>query len=286
MPYPIEKFGSSAPRERYVDPREIIISPEFNYRDMKSEATRKHIEWLKSSIKVKGVTEACAVRIEGGKMLCVDGECRITATIELFHEGFSIDYGDGVQGPPKVKVHEVKGSPADYIMYAMTANSGSTPSKIEFGNAAQRLQALGVPEEVIIKQIPSHLHLEGAAGKRYIDDAIELYSAPKEVHMALQEGEGGTKVSEGLALHAVRESKAKPVQAMDVIRREVAKAKAANKPVARRPKAEAEAGLRGAIKKLLKGVKEKDLRSAEFEYIEVDRALLLGIYEMLTPSKQ
>lgn len=208
-----------------IDPRSVKIKPGFNYRDTSSEDAKRHIAWLKESIRERGVDEAIWIENDGENLWLIDGECRLRALCELWDEGLEVF----------VPTFSYKGDEAAVLAKSLIANGGLPPTLLEFGRAAERLQAYGWSVERIASLTPPHLGLRGPQAERYVRDAVELQKAPLAVKKAVSEGIDGVKVSEPLALAAAKQG---PIRAPQIIAEAVAEAKAEGKTVAKRPKGE------------------------------------------------
>src|SRR5580698_3618111 len=79
-----------------IDPRTIVIREKFNMRDMDSDRVRAHIEWLKSSILTNhlagrdGLDKPLQVEWADKTPYLVDGQCRLTALLELWAAGNNV----------------------------------------------------------------------------------------------------------------------------------------------------------------------------------------------------
>ena len=206
-----------------IDPRLVEIRPGFNYRDTASPEAKAHIAWLKESIRERGVDEPIWIENTGDTMYLVDGECRLRALRELWDEGLEV----------YVPTISFKGDEASVLAKSLIANGGLPPTLLEFGRAAERLQAFGWSVERIAALTPPHLGLNGAKAKRYVQEAVELQQAPIAVKKAVKEGIDGVAVSPALALAATRKNR---IMAPQIIEEEAKKAKAAGKTQAKRPK--------------------------------------------------
>jgi ParB-like chromosome segregation protein Spo0J len=204
-------------------PEIIIIRPLNNYRDMQSAATKAHIEWLKESIREEGVKKPVDVEFIDGKVYLVAGECRLTAAQQLRQEGW-----DGF-----IPALSVKGDEADILARSMIDNGGLPPTMLEFGAAVRRLQKFGWELERIAKYVPVHIAETPSRALRFVQDALELDQAPLAVKEAVRDGVDGVAVSPALAVAVTRKNR---IQAAEIIKDEVAKAKAAGKTEAKRPK--------------------------------------------------
>jgi hypothetical protein len=233
-----QSVGEGKIEGRKLDPRTIIIRKDFNYRNLSSEATQKHVAWLKESIKAEGVEIPVRVQFISGKVYLVDGQCRVEACKQLFKEGEKVPYKGGGFGPPLVPALAVAGDEADMLAASMVANGSLPPTKIEFGVAADRLLKLGWTVEKVALYIPSHVGVKGFKAARYVKEAVELHHAPISVKKAVQEGKDGVKLSASAALKIAREN---PLDPEPAIQAEVDKAKAAGKTEAKRPKGAGEA---------------------------------------------
>lgn len=212
-----------------LDPADIIIQKNFNYREIQSEAAQKHIDWLAQSIRENGVQEPIDVKFEGGKVFLVNGECRLLACRKLRKSGLEIF----------IPAVAVKGDEAEVLAKSMIANGALPPTQLEFGQAAARLLAYGWTEDRVAAYTPPHIAQDGAKAKRYVREAIELHQSPIAVKKAVQEGIDGVQVSPALALHATRTN---PLHAEEEIATQARKAKEKGQKVAKRPKGEGKAG--------------------------------------------
>ena len=204
-------------------PLDIIIRDGFNYRTVDTPATLAHIGWLKESIRQQGIQKPVEVEFIDGKAYLVDGECRVRAAQALWNEGVEVF----------VPAMQVKGDEAEIRAKSMIANGALPPTQMEFGKGAAQLRSYGWDNERIAAYTPPHIAQNKARAKRYVEDAIELHQAPLEVKEAVQKGVDGVKVSAALAVAATRHGR---LTAADTIRQQAAKAKAAGKAVANRPK--------------------------------------------------
>lgn len=221
-----------------LDPRVVVIRPDFNYRDTASEVSEAHIRWLMESIREVGVQEPITVQYIDGKVLLVNGECRLKACIRLFEEGLSVPYKDGSSGPPLIPAMTAKGDQAEILATSMVANGSLPPSKLEFGKAAARLEKLGWTVDKIAKYVPPHLGLSVPKAKRFVSESMELHQAPIEVKNAVKNGIDGVKISESKALAVVRENR---MLAPMILVEEAAVAKSEGKTELRREKKPGEA---------------------------------------------
>lgn len=206
-----------------LDPFDIHIRKGFNYRDVESEATQKHIAWLKESIRENGIQKPVEVEYFDGKAWLVDGECRLLAARALAKERVAV----------LVPCIQVKGSEDEIRAKSMVANGALPPTQLEFGKAATQLKGWGWDEERIAKFTPPHIAGNPKKAKQYVKDALELHEAPLAVKDAVAHGIDGVAVSPALALSATRQNR---MMSGEILKEEAAKARAKGKKVANRPK--------------------------------------------------
>lgn len=208
-----------------IDPRMVEIRPGFNFRDTSTPEAKKHIAWLAQSIAERGVDEPITIENADGKLYLVAGECRLLALRKLWDEGNEV----------YVPTFSFKGDEAAVLAKSISENSGLPPTILEFGRAAERLQAFGWDAKRIAACLPPHLGLKGKKAEAYVKQAVELQQAPMAVKEAVAHGVEGVKVSPALAVQATRKSREK---APEIIKEAVTKAKEAGKKEAKRPKSE------------------------------------------------
>lgn len=216
-------FGHGRVDAPRLDPRDIIVRGDWNFRDMSSAAVREHVAHLKESIRTRGVEQPITVEMIDGKIYLVNGECRLRALRELWEAGDEVF----------VLSIQAKGSEDEILAKSMIANGGLPPTQLEFGKAAERLQAFGWSVDRIAALTPPHLGLQGGKAKRYVRDAVDLQQAPLAVKKAVSEGIDGVTVSPALALSVTKQNR---MEAPAIIEKAAAEAKAAGKKTATRPK--------------------------------------------------
>jgi len=211
-----------------IDPRQIVVRENFNFRDTTSEAAQKHIAWLRESIRENGVQEPIRVEFINDTVYLVNGECRVRAALELWKEGLEI-YVPAIQ---------VKGDEAEILAKSMVANGALPPTQLEFGRAAARLEAYGWDIDRIAQYTPPHIASNPKTARKYVSDALELNSAPLEVKQAVKEGIDGVQVSPALAVQAIKKNR---LLAKQQLEQQAEKAKKEGKKVAKRPKGDGKA---------------------------------------------
>jgi ParB family chromosome partitioning protein len=220
-------FGHGRVDAPRLDPREIIIRKNWNYRDMTTSAVADHIAFLKASIAERGVQEPISVELVDGKIYLVNGECRLRALQQLWNEGNEVF----------VLSIQAKGDEAEILAKSMVANGSLPPTVLEFGSAAERLMAFGWDAGKIAALTPPHLGLKGRKAEQYVKQAVELQQAPIAVKEAVAHGVEveGKKIAVSPAL-AVQETRKSREKAPEALKKAAVEAKAAGKKEAKRPK--------------------------------------------------
>lgn len=206
-----------------LDPRDIRIEKGFNYRDTSSEEAKKHIAWLRKTIRESGVQEPIRVTYDDGVATLVNGECRLIACKQLRNEGLEVF----------IPAIVTKGDEADILAASIIANGALPPTQLEFGKAAVRLLAYGWPIERVAEYTPPHIQMSEAAKKRYVREAVQLHQAPIAVKKAVTDGVDGVKITAALALQAARK---RPLHAEEELASAARQAKEKGRSVAKRTK--------------------------------------------------
>lgn len=221
----IEKDSTGSVRGGNLRPEIITIILGQNYRDMNSEETKKHVAWLKESIRTEGVKDPIDVIFSDGKWFLAPGggECRLTAAQELRKEGW-----DGF-----IPCFQVKGDEVYLLKRSILRNTGLAPTLLDLGKVLQQLIDLGQPVEEVVKYVPPSITTDPARAIRIAKKALDLNAAPLAVKQAVKEGIDGVKVSEG---RAVAEAKKNPLTAAQNLATAASKAKAKGETTLKREK--------------------------------------------------
>ena len=184
----IARFGRAEtdrpyrPETSANDPREIVITPGWNVRDMTSPETREHIDALKKSIleRVNSTPPLPAliypIKVKydtsTGVKTLVDGQCRLTACCELWNDGYEI----------LVPNERIKGDDAQLLASSLTGNSGQSLTQWEIGVGCNRLiVGFGWTPAMVAAHICKPI--------RYVNEAIALADASPEVKQMISAGE-------------------------------------------------------------------------------------------------
>ena len=234
----IEKDSTGSVRGGNLRPEIITIILGQNYRDMNSEETKKHVAWLKESIRTEGVKDPIDVIFSDGKWFLAPGggECRLTAAQELRKEGW-----DGF-----IPCFQVKGDEVYLLKRSILRNTGLAPTLLDLGKVLQQLIDLGQPVEEVVKYVPPSITTDPARAIRIAKKALDLNAAPLAVKQAVKEGIDGVKVSEG---RAVAEAKKNPLTAAQNLATAASKPKAKGETTLKREKGQGKAGKAKAAEK-------------------------------------
>lgn len=221
----IEKDSTGSIRGGNLRPEIITIIAGQNYRSMDSEETKKHVAWLKESIREEGVKDPIDVIFSDGKWFLAPGggECRLTAAKELRKEGW-----DGF-----IPCFQVKGDEVYLLKRSILRNTGLAPTLLDLGKVLQQLIDLGQPVEEVVKYVPPSITTDPEKAIRVAKKALDLNAAPLAVKQAVKEGIDGVKVSEG---RAVAEAKKNPLTAAQNLATAASKAKAKGETTLKREK--------------------------------------------------
>jgi ParB-like chromosome segregation protein Spo0J len=178
-------FEAHRPESAKLKPWDIRIDPLWNPRDMQSPETLAHIEGLKASIKARGILESVGVKYDPRTQTptLVYGECRVTATRQLWDEGHEI----------LVPAVRATGDEAELTVQNLVSNTGQQLRQDEVGASCKKLLAWGWTPEKIASHIGKPL--------RYVTDAIALVDTPLEAKRMIAAG----LVTSAHVLHAVHE---------------------------------------------------------------------------------
>lgn len=235
-----------------IDPRIIEIESGHNPRNYDLPENHAHLEELKTSIIADGVKMPVSIRLEKptGKVILVDGECRVRATLEAIAEGHDIKTIPAIVVPG--------GNEKDRLFTALIANTGKPLSTWEAGTAFQRLISYGETEESISKRLGYSL--------RYVKEALELADAPEAVKQMVS----ARDVTPSLALHELR-TKAAP-EAIESLRQKAKAAKANGKAIARKEHSGPSAKtMMSLIQKLVESVEDELFEDDGTRFVEVDK---------------
>jgi len=198
------------PESRALDPREVVIQPGWNVRDVTTTDAKEHIAGIKASILARvneepplpGLIKPIEVRYDRKTGTCtlVDGQCRLIACRELWDEGHQ------VYVPCKV----LEGNEEQLFASSLLSNGGKPLTQWEIGVGCRKLN---VGHLWSVERIAAHI----GKPKRYVTDAIALAGVDQEAKEMLSAGE----VTPGAVLHAVKENNGNHKQAAAALRKAV-----------------------------------------------------------------
>jgi len=219
---------------------------------------------LKASIKANGTISPLWVRFDAAqkKAVLVDGERRLRANLELIAEGEEIEAVPCIQVPG--------GEEADRLLLAIVANQNKPLSRLELGAAFQKLYRLK-------GWSPENIAAKSGCSVSFVSQSMELAEAPVPVREMVAAGE----VNEAAAVSEVRKNGDNAVQ---ILKERAAYNRENGLGIVKRERAASPArvvNLGPEVGKLFKDVKEDDLKNEDFEWIEVNREVLLGLWLLL-----
>ncbi len=158
-----------------MDPRIIEIDPGFNSRDFSIAKNREHIDFLKASIvERKGIKTPLTVRLNEGRVMLVDGECRLRAVMELIAEGHPIE-----RVPWQSEDRYI--NEADRLVDQVTRNSGKPFEPLELAHHCRRLEGFGWSHGDIAKKL--------SLSQSYISHLFGLLTMPEQVQQHIKAGD-------------------------------------------------------------------------------------------------
>lgn len=156
----------------HINPYALSVEDGFNPRDVSSEASRDHIDWLARNIIENGMQNPLTIRTKEDKLIVTDGHCRLLATfraIEVYNAPIST---------VKVQLEPRGTSDADRIMLPLIANSGLRLAAWEQSPQIKKLSDLGWTLEQISKRTGMNFQT--------VTKLLDLESAGDEVKEALK----------------------------------------------------------------------------------------------------
>jgi hypothetical protein len=218
MPQPGERLsraedGTTIKLEgRNLPPRLIVIQPDWNSRDMSSPATQEHIQGLKKSIMARiqsglpGLFDPIKVRYirSTGTPKLVDGECRLTAYLQLWDEGIE----------PLIPITDTDGDEADLRAASLIGNTGLPLTPLEIGLQCKRLNSGYLWS---VEKIAEHI----CKPVRFVTEAIALHDAPAEAKALVAAGEVTPAAVRGELKKAAKEHRS-PESIVEPLRKAVA----------------------------------------------------------------
>ena len=192
----------------------IRIEKGHNPRDYRLPENRLHLDELKASIRENGILVPVLVRQhpESKEIILVDGECRVTAALEILKE-------DEVE----IMVPTIQLTSRDYpkeedrLLAALAANQGKPLSEWELGNAFRKFIKYGWDEEKIATKL--------GYPKGFINRCISLDNLDEETKTLLSQ----RAITPAAAYEAVEEAGGDTEKAAETIKAKVKAKKASGK---------------------------------------------------------
>ncbi len=157
-----------------VNPFLIEVAEGFNVRDFSSSEVTDHIDALAQSIAQIGVQRPLKVRNKGNKLILVDGECRLRATIRAIDA-----YSAEIRTIPVILADRSM-SEADATLGILVENSGLDVSPLGKAEVVKRLIAFGWTKDDIAEK--------AGMSKARVFQLLDLSGLSSEVKTLISEG--------------------------------------------------------------------------------------------------
>lgn len=163
-----------------VDPKLLEVEDGFNARPIDWE----HVQAMMESVLAGSVLPPIFVRVDGGRVIVVDGHHRLAAMLKLIEQGHDIRRMDCIQ---------FRGNDVDRIALMLTSAQGKPLTPLEAGLQYKKLVSmLLTPKEIAAKVGKTDQHVR---------DMLMLANANSDVHRMIQDGSIAAKT----ALQFIRE---------------------------------------------------------------------------------
>lgn len=169
-----------------IDPRKIEVEKGHNVRDFSLQENQEHVNQLSQSIAALGVQNPLVVRYEKGRVVLVDGECRLRATMKAIKDGAEIKTVPVITEPAHT-------SEEGRIVELLTRNTGKQLNMLERGEVFARLKNFGWTDADIAKKT-------GITGA-HVSNILTLHTAPVAVKTMVAQGQ----IAPTLAVQAIRD---------------------------------------------------------------------------------
>lgn len=170
-----------------VNPFLIEVEAGFNVRDFESPELAEHVDNLAQSISVKGVIRPLKVRNKGGKLVLVDGECRLRGVIR------AIEVYDAEIVTIPVILADRSESDADAVLGILIENSGLDLTVAGKAEVVKRLLGFGWSKDEIAQK--------AGMSKARVHQLLDFAGLSTEVKALVSDG----TVSASTALQVARD---------------------------------------------------------------------------------
>src|SRR5271156_2224542 len=126
-----------------IDPKYVSVETDFNARDFTSVENKDHVTALSKNIASNGVQNALRVRVVGDRIVLVDGESRLRATL-LAQKAASTAEEKAALSTVPVLIDPEANDPTNRTLSLVIKNMNRPLSPLETYNVVRRLQALGM----------------------------------------------------------------------------------------------------------------------------------------------
>ena len=181
-----EAGGSGARAFYFVSPYRLGIEEGFNPRDISTRSD--YIDHLAKDIAQKGVLQPLIIRMDGGKAIIVDGECRWRGALRAIEH-----YGAELKSIPVRE--EAKGTDAAKRLANVVSvyNNSNHLTPLEQSKAVARIIGMGWTHDVVAKEF--------SVSRERIYQLLDIAALPADVKREIKEG----TISSALAVQVVKE---------------------------------------------------------------------------------
>lgn len=169
-----------------IDPRQIEVEKGFNARNFDLPENQEHVNNLATSIAAVGVQNPLVVRYEKNRIILVDGESRLRATLKAIKDGAEIKTVPVIQEEKHINEE-------DRIASLLSRNTGKPLNFIERGEVFARLKNFGWTDADIARKT--------GITQAHVSNIMALHSAPAPIKKAVAQGQ----ISSTTAIQVMRD---------------------------------------------------------------------------------
>jgi hypothetical protein len=187
-----------------ADPRQIVVMPDYNSRDMSSPDTLAHVDWIADEIEARGFIPEMplTVRRQGDQIILVRGHCRLAACMKLIARGVEI------VGVPVMQITAGM-SDVDLVFDQQISNGGLPLDEFAKGRLCLKARRLGISDDEIARR----MHWKNVTSVQQHIKMVELVPEPVKQQVA----QGDISATEALKLVKSLPAGTDPVEAAKII---------------------------------------------------------------------
>jgi hypothetical protein len=187
-----------------ADPRQIVVIPDYNSRDMSSPDTLAHVAWIADEIEARGFIPEMplTVRRQGDQIILVRGHCRLAACMKLIARGVEI------VGVPVMQITAGM-SDVDLVFDQQISNGGLPLDEFAKGRVCLKARRLGISDDEIARR----MHWKNVTSVQQHIKMVEIVPEPVKQQVA----QGDISATEALKLVKSLPAGTDPVEAAKII---------------------------------------------------------------------